>query len=263
MLTSGVNEAMRTATASSPGLRVVTWNVGEIYWPWQGNQLKDRDVEAVIEVLDELAPDVVLLQELLHPGQLARLLFDRRGVVRYDGAMPAGCRYDRHVGILVRRELSPTFVEHVLAPTSRGIVEARFSFGERSMRALSLHFDVFRPARRLLQARAAAALIGAHAADLTVAGGDLNYDPLASRRLGYHDDQAAEAALAASLTDVATGAGPTLVGLLRVDRIFAGGQALGTVRAAVSSRRTPLGDHAPLVCDLSLRAPVDGWDEGP
>ena len=224
----------------------MTWNIGEIYWPWQGNQLKDEDVQAVIDALADMDADVVLLQELAHAGQLARLC---AGV--YDGALPERCGYDRHVGLLVRRSLQPRFTEHLLSPTRRGVVEAKFSVGDVSVRALSLHFDVFAPARRLAQAWAAAALIG-EAGRLTVAGGDFNYDPVASARLRRTSDLEAERALLGKLTDVAPDVGPTLVGLLRVDRMFAGGTALRSSRAEVGAHRLPLGDHAPIVCDLLL-----------
>jgi endonuclease/exonuclease/phosphatase family metal-dependent hydrolase len=242
---------------------VLTWNVGEVYWPWQGNMLKDRDVGVVAAALDELDPDLVLLQELASPAQLAALTAGSPWV----GALPSCCGYDRHVAVLVRRELAPRFVEHPLAPTRRGLVEARFELAGARVRALALHLDVFARERRLEQARTAAAILGAEPADLLVIGGDFNYDPDASARLGYAADLAAEAALAAHVTDVAPDCGPTLVGLLRVDRLLAGGRALGGSEARTTPHRTPLGDHAPLVADLRLRTDlavgVDGDGEGP
>jgi hypothetical protein len=52
---------------------------------------------------------------------------------------------------------------------------------------------------------------------------------------------------------------PTLMGLLRVDHLLAAGPALGRLSTRVSpSRRLPLGDHDPVVCDLELR--VDAHD---
>jgi endonuclease/exonuclease/phosphatase family metal-dependent hydrolase len=225
---------------------VCTWNVGEVYWPWQGNQLKDRDVQAVIEALREIDADVVLLQELSHTGQLDRL---RDGV--YAGAMPERCGYDRHVAVLVRRDMRPRFVEHVLEPTTRAVMEAHFDAHGHAARALALHFDVFRPARRAAQARTAGRIVGEPGA-LTIAGGDFNYDPAASLRLMRDSDAEAEAALSARLVDVAPDSGPTLVGLLRVDRLFAGGAALRSASAHTAAHRLPLGDHAPVVCDLSL-----------
>ena len=237
-------------------LRVVTWNVGEVYWPWQGNQLKDHDVELVIDALREIDADVVLLQELLHPGQLARLRDSRDGD-RYEGAMPARCGYDRQVGMLVRSSLRPLFFEHVLHPTSRAIIEAQLTLDGVAARAFSLHFDVFRPARRLEQMKTAAKMIGDPAA-LTVAGGDFNYDPAVSARLGRVLDLQAEATMH-RLRDVAPESGPTLVGLLRVDRMLAGGHALRSATARVAPYRLPLGDHAPVLCDLQIQAvDVDG-----
>jgi endonuclease/exonuclease/phosphatase family metal-dependent hydrolase len=240
---------------------VLTWNVGEVYWPWQGNMLKDHDLGIVAAALAELDPDVVLLQELASQEQLDALTAGSPWV----GALPTCCGYDRHVAVLVRRSLAPSFVEHLLAPTRRGLVEARFDLGGARVRALALHLDVFARERRLEQARTAAAILGAEPADLLVIGGDFNYDPAASARLGYADDLAAEAGLAAHVIDVAAECGPTLVGLLRVDRILAGGRALRDASARTTSHRTPLGDHAPLVADLriDLAVAVDGGGEGP
>jgi endonuclease/exonuclease/phosphatase family metal-dependent hydrolase len=230
--------------------------VGEVYWPWQGNQLKDRDVHFVVEALRELDPDVVLLQELADAGQLERLEHDRFGVRRYDGATPSCCGYDRHVAVLVKRELGARFYEHVLAPTSRGLVEARFDVpvgeGTIEARAFSLHFDVFQAERRLEQARTAMAFVG-ELGELSIAGGDFNYDPTASARLGRVADEHTEAELQRVFADVAEDVGPTLIGLLRVDRVFAGGRALASAAARTTPHRLPLGDHAPVLCDLTLR----------
>ena len=231
---------------------MLTWNVGEVYWPWHGNQLKDRDVVHVAEALRVLAPDVVLLQEVLHAGQVERLAGHR-----YVGRMSERCGYDRHVGILLRADLAPTFADGLLEPTRRGVLSADFRLGAVGVSVISLHFDVFHPARRLLQARAAASLVK-QATDLVIAGGDLNYDPGLSRRLGRKEDLAAESLMLHALSDVAEAAGPTLIGLLRVDRLLVGGPALKSARAEVCSQRTPLGDHAPLLANLEL---VDGDGE--
>jgi endonuclease/exonuclease/phosphatase family metal-dependent hydrolase len=236
--------------------------VGEVYWPWQGNQLKHRDVHFVVEALTELHPDVVLLQELADATQLERLLRDELGVRRYDGAMPSACGYDRQVALLVKSELEAQFHEHLLMPTRRGVVEARFAVPTKSgaaifARAFSLHFDVFQAERRLEQARTAMTVVG-EAGDLTIAGGDFNYDPAASARLGRVADAYTEAALKSVLVDVAADVGPTLIGLLRVDRMFAGGRALAGSAARTTSHRLPLGDHAPVLCDLTLRSPDTG-----
>ena len=254
----GVLDVARSAHAtSSTRLRVLTWNVGEVYWPWQGNQLKDRDVHFVVEALAELDPDVVLLQELADRGQLEALERDRFGEQRYDGATPGCCGYDRHVAVLVKRELGARFYEHVLAPTSRGLVEARFDVpvgeGRIEARAFSLHFDVFQAERRLAQARTAMGFVG-DPGELTIAGGDFNYDPTASTRLGRVADERTEAELQRVFVDVAEDVGPTLIGLLRVDRMFAGGRALAGADSRTTAHRTPLGDHAPVLCDQRLRA---------
>ena len=219
-----------------------------MYWPWNGNQLKDVDVVVVARVLAALDPDIVLLQELLDERQL-RAIAGRA----YAAELAQACSYDRHVGLLVKSRHEPRFIDHLLSPTARGAVEARLTLDGVDTRAFSLHFDVFNRPRRLGQVQAAAAIIGAGSSALTIAGGDFNYDPVASGRLGYTDDLAAEAALGRLLSDVAVDSGPTLVGLLRVDRVLARGSMIASSRSHASTERTPLGDHAPLVCDLVLR----------
>ncbi|MEO6952521.1 MAG: endonuclease/exonuclease/phosphatase family protein [Polyangia bacterium] len=228
----------------------MTWNVGEVYWPWNGNQLKDADVEVVARVVAALDPDIVLLQELLDERQLRTIA--GRG---YASQLAQACGYDRHVGVLVKSRHEPRFSDHLLSPTTRGVVEAQLTLDGLEMRAFSLHFDVFNRPRRLAQVHCAAAIIGGGSSQLTIAGGDFNYDPVASARLGYTEDLESEAALGVHLSDVATDSGPTLVGLLRVDRLLARGDMIASTRSFTSTERTPLGDHAPLVCDLALRSP--------
>ncbi len=236
---------------------MLTWNVGEVYWPWHGNQLKDRDLAHVAAALRALAPDVVLLQEILHAGQIEQLAGDR-----YVGRMSERCGYDRHVGILLRADLGATFIDGLLEPTRRGVLSAHFRLAGVRVTVVSLHFDVFHPARRLLQARAAASLVGRHVTDLVVAGGDFNYDPGLSRRLGRQEDLEAESLMLDLLSDVAEDTGPTLIGLLRVDRLLVGGPALKSARSEVCPQRTPLGDHAPVLADLELVSElVDGDGE--
>lgn len=239
---------MHQPRATPSSARVVTWNVGEVYWPWDRNQLKDVDVALVGRVIADLDADIVLLQELLDERQLRRIAGDG-----YAWQLAQACGYDRHVGILVKSCHEPRFTDHVLSPTTRGAVEARLTLHGHDTRALSLHFDVFNRPRRLGQVCAAATILGARSSALTIAGGDFNYDPVASARLDYAEDLQAEAALAAHLGDVAADSGPTLVGLLRVDRLLARGEMITSARSFTSTERTPLGDHAPLVCDLTLR----------
>ena len=141
-------------------LRVVTWNVGRLYSPTHNNRLDDADVPRVARILDELDPDVALLQELVDARQLDAIVTQlsrvRAPVV---GAMAERCVYDRRAAVLVKKERAPTFEERSLGSSNRNSVLASFELdaGARAA-AISAHFDVFSPERRAEQAHALAAL---------------------------------------------------------------------------------------------------------
>jgi len=236
-------------------LRVVSWNVGRLYTPTSNNRLDDADVPRVARVLDELDPDVALLQEFVDERQLARLLALLPG---YAGAMSTRCIYDRHVAALARTDLQPAFEQHLLEPTGRGLVLVTFSVGDGEGdaargAALPVHFDVFDRRRRRSQAEAVLALADARAEELVVVGGDFNLDPELAARLGDELDVGTYGLLADRFHEAGRAAGPTLFGFLRVDHLLARGHRLERLRTRVSpGRRLPLGDHDPLVCDLTL-----------
>jgi endonuclease/exonuclease/phosphatase family metal-dependent hydrolase len=231
-------------------LRVVSWNVGRVYTPTSNNRLDDADIPRVARVLDELDPDVVLLQEFVHPGQLAELLAH---LPWYAGAMSERCLYDRHVAALARADLAPRFEQHRLEPTGRGLVLVTFSVGEERGAALPVHFDVFDKQRRRSQAESVLELVDARAESLVVVGGDFNLDPDFAARLGDGVDVGTYSLLADLFLEAGRAAGPTLFGFLRVDHLMARGAAVGKIVTRVSrGRRLPLGDHDPLVTDVEL-----------
>jgi endonuclease/exonuclease/phosphatase family metal-dependent hydrolase len=231
-------------------LRAVTWNVGRLYSPFNNNRLDDADVPEVARTLHELDGDVVLLQELVDVVQLRALVARTRG---YVGSMAEQCGYDRHCAVLVREELAPRFEQHQLAPTQRGVVMASFSVGETRVAALGVHFDVFRRRARRAQAEAVAALTDERREDLLVVGGDMNYDPEWAQRLGDPLDRGTYRLLTERFTDAGRGAGPTLLGMFRVDHLLLRGSAMRGLAVRVSPRRRlPLGDHDPVVCDVDL-----------
>jgi endonuclease/exonuclease/phosphatase family metal-dependent hydrolase len=229
-------------------LRVVSWNVGRLYTPTSNNRLDDADVPQVARTLDELDPEVVLLQELTGERQLTLLLDALPG---YDGALAILCRYDRHTAVLARRALAPEFEQHLLAETGRGLVMATFSIGEARGCASSLHFDVFDKWRRRSQAEELARLVGERQEPLMVVGGDLNLDPELAARLADPIDTGTYSLLRDRFCE--RGREPTLLGLLRVDHLFARGARMKELWTRVSpGRRLPMGDHDPLVGDLEL-----------
>jgi endonuclease/exonuclease/phosphatase family metal-dependent hydrolase len=228
-------------------LRLVTWNVGQIYLPFHQSQLADEDVAHVAAILNQLDPDLALLQELRDEHQLARL---RAETSLSRGTLAEHCRYDRHVAILAREALEPRFEQHVLEPSGRGLVLARLSIDGIAGAALSLHFDILSRSRRRQQAEAVRRLLDERTEPLVIVGGDLNLDPEWAEQLSDPVDSGTHRLLRGSLMDVGRHAGPTLMGLLRVDHVLAGGPALRSSRVAVSPKRLPVGDHFPVVCEL-------------
>lgn len=234
-------------------LRVVSWNVGRVYSPTHNNRLDDGDVPRVGRVLAELDGDVVLLQELVSAEQLAEIVaqLEREGRGEFYGAIAQFCRYDRKVAALVRRSYEPRFEEHAIGPSGRSALLASFDGGGgRRAAAIATHLDVFSPERRADQAWAVAALAETRAEPLLIVGGDLNLDPALAAALDNRRDLTSFARLTESLTDAARDAGPTLLGLLRVDHLLVRGARQWVAR--VSPRRLPLGDHHPLVLDVDL-----------
>jgi endonuclease/exonuclease/phosphatase family metal-dependent hydrolase len=260
-------------------LRVVSWNVGRVYSPTHNNRLDDGDLPRVARVLGELDGDVVLLQEVVSLAQLddirARLRHDGRG--EFHGAIAQFCVYDRRVAAVARRELAPAFEEFAIGTTGRSALVASVelggdrssgdrssgdrSSGDRSSgdgrgrrieraAAIATHLDVLSPERRADQGHALAALAESRAEPLVVVGGDLNLDPAVAAASGSRRDLATFARLTETLSDAARDAGPTLLGLLRVDHMLLRGARSWLAR--VSPRRLPLGDHHPLVLDVDL-----------
>jgi endonuclease/exonuclease/phosphatase family metal-dependent hydrolase len=233
-------------------LRVVTWNVGRLYSPRHNNRLDDADVPAVVRILGELDPDVVLLQELIDVRQLDAIvgrLEHERG--RFVAALAEGCVYDRRAAVLVRADRAPAFEEHGLGRSGRVAVLATFEAadGVRAA-AISAHFDVFSPRRRAEQAVALATLAEARAEGLVVAGGDFNLDPAWAEGTANAQDIETFRRLTQTLVDAGRPAGATLIGLWRVDHLLVRGGQRHLAR--VSPRRLPLGDHHPLVLDVDL-----------
>ena len=233
-------------------LRVVTWNVGRLYSPTHNNRLDDADVPRVARILDELDPDVALLQELVDVRQLdeivTRLSRSRAPVA---GALAERCAYDRRAAVVVRREHAPAFEERSLGSTNRNAMVATLDAGGgRRCAAISAHFDVFNPERRAEQAHELARLAEDRDEHVVVAGGDFNLDPVWAAGTGSAVDVLTYTRLTQRFADAGRDAGATLIGLWRVDHLLVRGAQRWLAR--VSPRRLPLGDHYPLVLDVDL-----------
>ncbi len=241
---------MAARLSTDERLRVVTWNVGLTYSPVGYNALPDFNVARVARVLDELDGDIVLLQELARPAQLASLLAK---LPRYVGQLATNCGYDRKVAVLVRRELQPDFEHHRLEPTGRGLVAATFALsGGRRGLAMSLHLDAFfNSTSRHSQAQALSALSATRSEAAIVVGGDLNLDPDMARRLGVRLDLDTFALLCDRFRHAGRTA-PTLLGGWQVDHLFVRGHAVRPLWTRTARRRLPLGDHRPVVMELAI-----------
>jgi endonuclease/exonuclease/phosphatase family metal-dependent hydrolase len=227
--------------------RIVTWNVGRLYTPSGNNRLDERDVPLVQRTIFELQPDVMLLQEVVDESQLHRLAHG----IGYNGELAQRCGYDRHTAVLVRPPFRPRFSHSTLVPTERGVVTAEFEAHGIQVVASSVHFDILSSARRNAQARALSEIMHSHSDDaLVLFGGDFNLDPAWAEGVRELADQETFALLCERHVDLGRRAGPTLLGLLRIDHLFMRTQSPLETEVYVSPRRLPLGDHQPLVCDL-------------
>lgn len=238
-------------------LRLLTWNVGRLYCRSHNNRLDDADVPEVARVLDEIDPDVVLLQELVDERQLAEItsrLSAGRGA--FTGALAQRCAYDRHTAALARSALAPEFGEYELDESGRAAMRVSFDLGSAPGRgaAFSAHLDVFSAQKRAEQGRRLIELAEERKEALVAAAGDFNLDPVWAAGVGNHCDLATFARMTERLVDGGQAAGPTLIGLFRVDHVLLRGP--GQHLARVSPRRLPLGDHRPLLVDVHLDSDV-------
>lgn len=227
-------------------LRILTWNIGKLYLKWD-SRAADRDLDHVAQVIRQLDPHVVALQELRGPTQLGRLATlmgpGWRAKVPED-------QYDRRAGLLVRLP-----VRFVNLPTSTGRVAqgalVTVSGGVRFVVA-SVHLDAFDADRRLLQAEEI--LSGAKRVELPdiVLAGDFNFD--AATTSGDSADHRIYHILTREMVDAAKGAGATTVISRRLDYVFFHSRRVTGVAAKVlRDRRINIMDHDPLLVELSLR----------
>ena len=232
---------------SPPPLRVVTWNVGRLYTPTSNNRLADADVPRVARALAALAPDVVLLQEIASRAQFAALRDLMPGFV---GEMAERCGYDRQVAALARPERNPSFEQHRLEPTGRGLVTVTFDFDGARAAALAVHLDVRQADRKRSQVEGILAIAAARVEPLALIGGDFNLDPVLAKRLRLKVESGTFDRLIASFSNPSRDSGPTCMRLLRIDHWFVSPSFEHRCRVHVSRAwRLPWGDHEPLVLD--------------
>lgn len=227
-------------------LRVMTWNIGKLYLKWD-SRAADRDLSHVADVIREVAPHLVALQELRGPTQLGRLA-TMLGP-QWRASVPED-QYDRRAGLLVRIP-----VQFIGFPTSTGRIAqgAQVNLGRGTrFTVASLHLDAFDPKRRMLQAEEILAGANRLGDRNMVLAGDFNFD--ASVAAHGSLDQRLYRLLTQELVDAASDAGATTVVSRRLDYVFYRSARVKRVSAQVlQDKRINIMDHDPLVVELSLR----------
>jgi endonuclease/exonuclease/phosphatase family metal-dependent hydrolase len=237
-----VHQRYVNPSAPRHGLRVMTWNLGKVYLPWE-SRASDRDLRHVAKVIREVNPHVVALQELRDQEQLGRLLAALgRG---WRGAVPHDV-YDRRAGLLIR--LHGRFFE---LPTSSGRVAQGATLAlapDRELVVVSLHLDAFDPERRLEQGQEIVAE-AARRGGLYVLAGDFNFDlRMAAKRSADHR---LYGLLSADLVDAGARAGATTMFSRRLDYVYHQRRFDSEARV-LRGRRINTMDHDLLIVDLRL-----------
>ena len=231
-------------------LRLMTWNIGKLYLPVD-SRAADRDLRHVAQVIREVEPHIVALQELRDARQLGRLLTELGP--EWQGRIPRDL-YDRRAALLTR--IPTNFVE-VGTSTGRRAQAAEVTLPRGGLiTVVSVHLDAFDAGRRMRQAEeilASAWRVGHQ--DVFLAG-DFNLDPAIVAR--DSSDYRLYSFLTKYLRDVGRHEGGTTVISRRLDYIFYRSARVGRVRSRVlHGRRINAMDHRPLVAEFEVRSLAD------
>ena len=225
-------------------LRLMSWNIGRIYLPGD-SRANDRDLQHVAQVVHELNPHILAVQEVRDRAQLGRLVSALGRSWR--GMLPED-RYDRRAALLLRLD-----GEFFQLPTSSGRIAqaARVRLpGGRSIVVASVHLDAFNPPRRLQQAEEIlAGALSQGDAEVFLAG-DFNLDPAIASENSL--DHRVYGLLTRSLSDAAAGQGGTTLDARRLDYVLYRSDHVRCKRAWVLRDRL-IGrmDHHPLIADFA------------
>jgi endonuclease/exonuclease/phosphatase family metal-dependent hydrolase len=240
-----VHDQYVTFSVPRRSLRVLSWNIGRIHLRWD-SRAADSDLDYVAEVIREVNPHIVALQEIRNPRQLGQLVTKLGS--RWRASTPED-NYDRRAALLMR--LDGRFYA---LPTSSGRTAQGAIIrvpGRREITVVSLHLDAFDAKRRLQQAEEIAA--GARRLgnrDILLAG-DFNCDP--ARATGDSADQRLHSFLSGGFVDAAKDSGSTTLGAQRLDYVFFSRESAQVYDAKVlRTRRIGGMDHYPLVVELGL-----------
>lgn len=239
----------------SPGLRVVTWNVGESVLSNAkrgGSPLPGDAEEAVIQALLRLDPDLVALQELASTSQLKRIAAGLGAESRWI----RGRGHGRLAGLILRRGIkfwdanSNAEVPYGISADLRDPAGRRLAVGV-------LHASAWRAEERNEQIGRAVEALLSSAGDVRLLVGDLNLDVDPGARRDIFSDRAhldvqTYAYLSARLTDAGLGGGATAEPDRRLDYIFFSADQLQLEACAPwRGQREGKMDHHPLVADWS------------
>jgi endonuclease/exonuclease/phosphatase family metal-dependent hydrolase len=205
----------------------------------------------VADVVRELAPDVLLLQETGSRRDLRRFADDVGMRVARDPWSPLRRRVKN--AVLLAEPWRFRSIELSRFPSARrwyprGALVVRATSGANTIVAVSVHFGLA-GAERADQAASLTDLVATLDGGVVIAGGDLNATP----------DMRATARVAASLRDTWSLAGqgdgstfPAFAPVARIDYVFVTNEAT-IVRAVVGAAgASEASDHLPVAVDLSL-----------
>jgi endonuclease/exonuclease/phosphatase family metal-dependent hydrolase len=223
--------------------RIMTWNIGKLYLRWD-SRAADADLAHVAEVIREVNPQVVALQELRGPTQLGRLASalgpEWRAKVPRDS-------YDRRAGLLVRVPAEFLDLNTSTGRTAQGALLTLRDGVE--VLVASVHLDAFDPRRRRLQAEEVLAGARRLGDGHLFLAGDFNFDPSVAAR--GSSDQRLYSFLTSELKDAARHAGGTTVISRRLDYVFYRSTRVRQVSSQVlRDRRINIMDHDPVVVEF-------------
>jgi endonuclease/exonuclease/phosphatase family metal-dependent hydrolase len=250
----GAGEPFLQPAGPAPPLRVLTWNVGQIYLGTQrDSRAADSDLAHVAQVITSYLPDLVALQELRGNAQLQRLLSDLHG--EYTGFVPDEEINDRRAATLVRVRPGVSFAQLVTS-TGRALALARLPVGARRLTFVSVHLDAFDPKLRQAQAEELVDWAARASDREIIIAGDFNFDAdfLAASE-PEHPDVSAYRLLASHFQDAARGGRATTIVDRRLDYLFTRGKLTARRVDVLRGMVTRFMDHAPVLAEFEL-APV-------
>jgi endonuclease/exonuclease/phosphatase family metal-dependent hydrolase len=226
-------------------LRVVTWNVGGSR-EGTPHALLDGDVEAVARALNELEPDLVLLQEFSYDRQWPRL---RRELERGEGWVQAAAGV---AIIALRGEL------HRGRVRAGSFALAEWRVDGRALAVATIHAHPWSARRRNTEVGSSIEELLREPAPARLFAGDFNLDvDLDKRGDLLSDDLRQDVAtynyVAERLEDAGRDSGPTAEPDRRLDYLFLSPELRVVAIGPWKGRRRETMDHDPLVADLRWR----------